>query len=442
MNNQLAGKITPWSLMRFTFPTIVMMVFMSLYTMVDGVFVSNLIGENALSAINIVYPVSSIIIAISIMLATGGGAIIARNMGEGKAQLAKENFSMITAVGIGIGIFIMLAGLLFIRPIIIAMRATPALYDYCYDYIRILIIFSPFAVLQMLFQFFFVTAGKPKLGLGAIVAGGIVNIVLDYVLITYTDMGIAGAAVATGLGYATPGIFGLIYFTVKRDGTLYFIKPKWRKEVFWQSCFNGSSEMVTNLATAITTFLFNVVMLRYMGENGVAAITVVLYAQFLLTSVYLGYSSGTAPLFSYHYGMKKDEELHKLYKISLLFILISSIVIFAASILLSSGIVGIFVKAESEVFAIARHGFLLFSVSYLFTGINIFASSMFTAFSNGKISALISFLRTFVLIVAAVLLLPIVMGADGVWLAIPAAEFLTVMVSIFYLIRYRKIYHY
>lgn len=442
MNNQLAGKVTPWSLMKFTFPTIVMMVFMSMYTMVDGVFVSNLIGENALSAINIVYPVSSVMIAISIMLATGGGAIIARNMGEGKDLQAKENFSMITLVGIVIGILIMVLGLIFLKPIILAMRATPALYDYCHDYLKVLIFFAPFGVLQMLFQFFFVTAGKPKLGLWATVAGGVVNIVLDYVLITYTDMGIAGAAAATGLGYATPGIIGLLYFSLKRNGTLYFIRPKWRKAVLIQSCLNGSSEMVTNLATAITTFLFNVVMLRYLGENGVAAITVVLYAQFLLTSVYLGFSSGTAPLISYHYGMKNEKELHKLFKISLLFILVSSVLIFILSILLATGIVRVFVKPDSEVFAIAKHGFLLFSVCYLFTGINIFASSMFTAFSNGKVSAIISFLRTFVLIVAAVLLLPVIMGTDGIWLAIPAAELLTMAVSAAYLVRYRKIYHY
>lgn len=442
MNNELSKKVGVISILKFTFPTIIMMVFMSLYTMVDGVFVSNLIGENALSAVNIVYPVSSIIIAISIMFATGGGAIIARNMGEGKDDEAKKNFSLIVATGIVIGVVMIGLGLIFIRPIIEVMGATPVLYDYCHDYLKMLILFAPFAVLQMLFQFFFVTAGKPKIGLFVIVAGGVANVILDYVFIVPVGMGIAGAALATGIGYSIPAIFGLIYFTIHRKGSLYFVKPKWNTKVLIQSCLNGSSEMVTNLATAITTFLFNIVMLKYLGENGIAAITIVLYAQFLLTSIYLGFSSGVAPVFSYNYGVQDKVQLKKLFKISFGFVIVTSVVTFLVSLLLSTSIVKVFVNEQSVVFELAKHGFLLFSICYLFIGINIFASSMFTAFSNGKVSAIISFLRTFGFIIIAIVFLPRLIGANGVWLAIPVAEILTLIVSAIYLIKGRKIYHY
>ncbi len=442
MHNTLAQKFGILSLLKFTFPTIVMMVFMSLYTMVDGIFVSNLIGENALSAINIVFPASSIIIAISIMLATGGSAIIGKYMGEGKSQSAKEFFTLLIIIGLIFGVITLILGFLFIEPLITLLGSTPSLHDYCYSYLKILLIFAPFSVLQMLFQFFFVTAGKPNWGLFSTIAGGVVNILLDYILIVPLQMGIAGAALGTGIGYSIPAICGLIYFTFCRTGTLYFVKPKWDGPALLQSCFNGSSEMVTNLATAVTTLLFNIVMLKYLGENGVAAITIVLYAQFLLTSVYLGFSSGIAPILSYNYGEGNHQELHKIYRISMGFICISSILILLLSLSLSSHIVTVFVSSDSAVFPIARHGFVLFSMSYLITGFNIFASSMFTAFSNGKISAIISFLRTFVFIIFAILFLPSMIGANGIWLSVPMAELLTLIISFGYMIRYKRNYHY
>lgn len=442
MRNILSKKFTFWSLLKFTAPTIIMMVVMSLYTMVDGVFVSNLIGENALSAVNIVFPVTSIIIGIAVMFATGGSAVIARKMGEGKGQEAKENFSLIVAVGVTIGIVMLALVLIFINPIIKALGATATLHDYAYDYLKILIVFTPFAILQILFQIFFVTAGEPKLGLFATIAGGIANIILDYIFIVPLNMGIAGAALATGIGYSITAVFGLFYFALNKKGTLYFTKLKFDRKVLVESCFNGSSEMVTNLATAVTTFLFNIIMIKYLGENGVAAITVVLYSQFLLTAVYLGFSTGVAPVLSYNYGEENSTEIKKVFKISMIFIGISSILIFALSIILSPNIVSIFVKMESEVFNIAMNGFLIFAISYLFTGFNIFAASMFTAFSNGKVSAIISFVRTFVFIILGIVLLPQLMGVDGIWLAVPFAEVLTLVISVFYISKLKKVYKY
>lgn len=440
--NILAKKFNFFSLLKFTGPTIIMMVFMSLYTMVDGVFVSNIIGEQALSAVNIIFPVQSIIIALAIMFATGGSAIIARNMGEGHSRLAKQNFSLIVATGIVIGIVLSIVCITFIDPIINLLGSTPALQGYCYDYLKTILYFAPLAVLQMLFQYFFVTAGKPNVGLFVTMAGGVANVVLDYLFMVPLDMGITGAALATGIGYSIPAIFGLIYFAVKRKGTMYFVKPKFDISVIIESAFNGSSEMVTNLAVAVTTFLFNLTMIKYLGENGVAAITIVLYAQFLLTAVYLGFSSGIAPIFSYNYGEENHGELKKLFRLSMIFITVSSVVIFILSIVLSPNIVGIFVSNESDVFNIAINGFLLFSLSYLFTGYNIFASAMFTAFSNGKVSAIISFVRTFLFIVSGILLLPLVLGANGIWLAVPIAEALTLVISFLYFAKYKSIYHY
>ena len=442
MNNPLAKNFGFLSLLKFTAPTIIMMVFMSMYCMVDGVFVSNFVGETALSSVNIVFPIQSIIIAIAIMFATGGSAIIAKKMGEGKAEEAKANFTQIVIVGTAIGFVVTLVGLTFIRPIIHVLGSTPVLDDYCLSYLRILLLFAPFSVLQMLFQFFFITAGKPRLGLFGTIAGGVANVVLDFIFIVFCDMGIAGAAWGTVIGNCIPAVFGLIYFTYKRRGSLCFVKPSRDMRLLWHSCQNGSSEMVTNLANAVTTFLFNVVMIRHLGENGVSAITIVLYSQFLLTSVYLGFSSGVAPVISYHYGEQNHSQLKKIYKISLVFILISSVLIFVLSTTLSAYIVEIFVNLDSPVFPLAKHGFLLFSISYLFTGINIYASALFTAFSNGKISAVIAFLRTFVFIVLTILLLPLLIGVDGVWLSVPIAELITLSVSIAFLLKFRHIYQY
>lgn len=297
-DNLLGKKFDLFSLLKFAAPTVVMLIFMSLYQMVDGVFVSRIVGENALSALNIVYPVPSIIIAISIMLATGGSAIIARNMGEGKNQEAKENFSFIVLIGFILSIGFLIIGLLFIQPIIYLLGATSELYAYCYDYLFILILSAPLAMFQMLFQSFFVTAGKPHLGLFLTGLGGIANIVLDYVFIKIFGLGVSGAAFATAIGYSIPGVFGLIYFTLNHKGTLYFVKPKFRSKVLLHCCVNGASEMVNNLAVAITTFLFNLLMLKYAGEVGVAAITIVLYAQFLMTSGFMGFASGISPIIS------------------------------------------------------------------------------------------------------------------------------------------------
>lgn len=441
-HNGIAQEFNLISLLRFVAPTVVMLVFMSLYQMVDAVFVSKFVGENALSALNIVYPFPSIVIAVSIMLATGGSAIIARNMGEGKEKEAKENFSFIVLVGAVIGVAIATAGILFIEPLIYMLGATPSLYDYCYEYLFILVISVPLSVFQMLFQSFFVTAGKPHLGLTLTVLGGASNIVLDYVFIVLCGFGVSGAALATSIGYSIPGLFGLIHFAVSRKGTLYFVKPVFRWGVLFKCCINGSSEMVNNLAVAVTTFLFNVLMLKYAGEAGVAAITIVLYAQFLMTSAFMGFSSGIAPVVSFNYGSGNVRQLKKIFKISVWVITVVSAAVFVIAETCSDVVIMVFTPAGSEVFGLTKYGFAIFSFSFLCTGMNIFASALFTAFSNGKISAILSFLRTFVFLTSCLLFLPLFWGVDGIWLAVPVAEVMALFVSVYYLVRFKKVYQY
>lgn len=442
MSNHLSKSFSFLSLMRFTAPTIVMMIFMSLYTMVDGAFVSRFVGTSALSAVNIVYPVLSVVVAVGIMLATGGSAVIARKMGEDKPRAAKEDFTFIVITGIAIGAALAAVGFIFMHPILKMLGATEGIYAYCRDYMFVLLFFTPCSILQMLFQFFFVTVGKPHTGLAVTVTGGFANIILDYIFIVPLDMGVAGAALATGIGFSIPAVFGMVYFTFKRRGTLYFVKPRFDGAMLAETCLNGSSEMVTNLSMAVTTFMFNIAMIRLLGEDGVAAITIVLYAQYFLTAVYLGYSSGVAPIISYNYGSGNEHELKKLFKISMIFLLASSVAMFAAALLLGNGIVTIFAPAGSAVYQIARNGFALFAVSYLFIGANIFASSLFTALSNGKVSAIISFLRTFVFLIAAILLLPLALGVNGLWLAVPMAEFLTLIISALFVVKLRGFYRY
>ena len=441
MSNAISKDFRLFSLLKFAFPTMVMMVFMSLYTIVDGIFVSRLVNTQALSAVNIVYPVISLMIAVGVMLATGGSAVIARKLGEHRPEEARGDFAFLVVTGIAVGLFFLIAGNMFLTSLVKMLGATDVLMPYCEEYLRILIFMGPACVLQLLFQTFFVTAGKPVIGLALTIGGGLLNMILDYVFMGPLQMGIAGAAWATGIGQLLPAVVGLLYFLWVRD-SLYLVKPRFDFFVLKESCFNGSSEMVTNLSTAVVTFLFNIVMMRLLGEAGVAAITIVLYGQFLFNALYMGFSMGVAPVISFNYGRKNRALLQRIFKICLWFIGISSVLITIFALLSGGMIVEIFTPKGSKTYEIARTGFFLFSFNYFFAGINIFASSMFTAFSDGKISAIISFIRTFVMIVLNILLLPYLIGVDGVWLAVPSAEFMTVLLSVYYFIRKKEQYGY
>lgn len=441
MANSIAKKFTFFSLLQFALPTMIMMVFMSLYTIIDGIFISRLVGTNTLSAVNIVFPMLSLIIAVGVMLATGGNAIIARQLGEGNKQEARENFSFLLLSGTIGGLLIAAAGTLFLEPLVRLLGATDILFSDCVAYLSITLYLAPACILQLFFQTFFVTAGKPHIGLLLTVSGGIVNIVLDYVFMGPLQMGVRGAALATGMGQLVPTVFGIAYFLFVRH-TLYFVKPRIRLKVLAESCLNGSSEMVANFSNAIVTYLFNIIMLKFMGEPGVAAITIVLYGQFLFNALYMGFSMGVAPVISYNHGSRNHPMLRNLFKICIVFICISSVLITLSALTLSPSIVKVFTSEGTETYEIAKTGFFIFSFNYIFAGLNTFASSMFTAFSDGKISAVISFVRTFVMIVINILVLPYLLGVNGVWLAVPIAEFMALFLSLYYFRKKKSDYHY
>lgn len=442
MNNNLNIKISAGSLIRFALPTIISMVFMSVYMMTDGVFVARLINTTALSAVNIIMPLIMVSVALGMMLATGGSAIIAKKMGEGNEQEARENFSMLIVVASVGGIILAALGLAFIDTLIRFLGANETVYQYCYDYAFTSLLLFPFGIIAMLFQVFFITAGKATLGMAISMIGGVVTVSLDYICIAMMNMGITGAAISTGVGYAVPGLIGLAYFIFNRKGTLYLVKPKMDVGVLLHSCANGASEMVTNLSQSVITILFNNILMRLAGENGVASITIILYVQGLLNSAFMGYSTGIAPIISYNYGKNDDTKLKKAYTISKRVIFITSVVIFAGALTFAGPLVSVFAPSATAVYDMALHGFRLFSFSFLFMGFSIFGSSMFTALSNGRVSAIISFLRALVFVVAAVLLLPMAFNLNGVWLAVPVAEVLGLLVTAYYINKLKVKYRY
>lgn len=429
------------SLLTFALPTIIMMVFTSLYVIVDGIFVARFVNSNALAAVNIISPAFALAMAISIMLASGGAAIIARRMGEKNTKLAHENFTLVTITTIIIGLVTSVLALLFFDKIINLLGANAALYPYCREYFMVIIFFVPTYMLQLLFQTMFITNGTPGLGMVLTVAAGVVNMVFDYVFIVPCNMGIAGAAWATALGTLVPSIFGLIYFSTKR-GALRFRKPKLDWPMLGRSCVNGSSEMVSNLAYGLITYLYNITMMRLIGEDGVAAITIIQYAEFLMNSLFFGFAMGVAPVFSFNYGSGNRPQTKRIFKICVGAVGVSSLFIFLMAEIFGKHVVGIFAPPGTQVYALASEGFRIFSVCFLLVGANIFASALFTALNNGKLSAIISFLRTFIFISAAILILPNFMGITGIWLAVPIGEALAFVISLFLILRKRQEYGY
>lgn len=441
MANPLDRDYGFWSLLRFSLPSIGMMVFLSLYTIVDGVFISRFVGTAALSAVNIVFPLLNVVIGLGVMLATGGSAIVARKLGEGKPTQARQDLTLLVLFGAGTGLILSLVGLFFSAPLSRLLGSDEALLPYCVDYLRLMLLFAPANVLQLLFQSFFVTAGRPGLGLGLTVASGLTNALLDYLFIVPLDLGVAGAALATAAGWLVMTTAGLLFFVRRREG-LCFARPTWDAPMLLRACANGSSEMVSNLSSAVVTYLYNIIMLDLIGQDGVAAITIVLYTQFLLVSLYMGFSMGAAPVVSFNYGAANWPRLRRVFRCCMTFLTLSSALTFALSLAGAPTLVGIFAPLDSPVYPLALHGYGLFAISFLLCGFNGFASSFFTALSDGLTSAILSFARTFGFLTAALLLLPRWLGVDGVWLAVPVAEGLCLLLTLFFLLHKRDQYHY
>ena len=441
-NNALARQFTPASLLRFALPNIVMMVFFSLYIIVDGMFISRLVGTVALSAVNMAYPVTSIQLAVGIMLGSGGSAVVALKLGRGDQREAAEDFTCLVVTAALVGLLFTLFGIPYLRQILTWLGTSALQMPDCLVYTRILLWFAPVMFLQTVFQNYFVTAGKPGLGLVCTVIGGVLNMGLDWLFMGPMQMGVGGAAIATGIGYSVPALVGLVYFSVKRKESLHFVRFRVRFKMLLWTCANGSSEMVANAAIAVTTFLFNVIFMRYWAEEGVAAITIIQYFQFVFSAVFLGFSMGAAPVISFKYGAGDRRQLRFAVRFGLLFVLLCSVAEFLISVLTDSWALGLFTRSDGPVYRIALKGFPIFALSFLLMGFNIFASSLFTALSNGAVSAIISLARTFVFLVGSLLLLPRLLGEIGVWLAVPAAEFLGLLVSVGFLLAGRSRYGY
>ena len=443
MKIQLSEHFTYNKLLRFVFPSIVMMVFTSIYSVVDGLFVSNFVGKTALASINLILPFLMGLSALGFMIGTGGSAIVAKTLGEGDPKRANSYFSMlvyVTAIG---GIILALLGMLLVPSVVSFLGAEGELLSNCILYGRISFISMPAFMLQNVFQSFFVTAEKPKLGLAVIITAGVTNMILDLLFVGILGFGLAGAAVATVCGEMIGGLFPIFYFSRKNSSLLRLGKTQFNGRILMQTCVNGSSELMTNLSSSIVNSLYNIQLMKFAGENGVAAYAAIMYVNFIFIAIFLGYSIGSAPIISYHYGAGNDGELKNLYKKSLQLVGSWGILLFVLAQLLATPLAKLFVGYDSTLLAMTQTGFRIYSLVYIINGFNIFGSSFFTALSNGVVSAVISFLRTLVFQIGAVLILPIVFGGiNGIWSSVTVAELLTLCITITFFVRQRRKYHY
>lgn len=442
MNIQLSEHFTSKKLLRFTLPSIVMMIFTSIYGVVDGFFVSNYAGKTPFAAVNFIMPFLMILGSVGFMFGTGGSALISKTMGEGDNDKAKRLFSLFVYVTAVCGVIIAVLGIIFIRPIASLLGANGVMLENCVTYGRIILIALPFYMLQYEFQSFFATAEKPQLGLAVTVASGVTNIVLDALFVAVFKWGLIGAAAATAISQAVGGTIPLIYFSRPNASLLRLTRTKFDGRSLLKACANGSSELMSNISMSIVSMLYNVQLMKYAGENGVAAYGVLMYVNMIFLAAFIGYSVGTAPIIGYNYGSANYAELKNLLKKSFTIIGTFSVCMLVLAEILAEPLARIFVGYDDELMNLTLRGFMIFSFSFLFAGISIFGSSFFTALNNGLISALISFLRTLVFQIAAVLILPVFLDIDGIWISIVAAEIMSVIITIFLIFKMRKKYRY
>lgn len=443
MRIQLSDHFTYSRLIRFVTPSIVMMIFTSIYGVVDGLFVSNLVGKTPFTAINLIWPYIMCLSVLGFMLGSGGSALVSRSLGEGQKKRANQEFSLLVCVAIALGIIITILGIVFMRPVAKLFGAEGELVDLCVLYGNIVMSAQTAFMLQTMFQIFFITAEKPNLGLFFTVAAGVTNMVLDFLFIAVFHWGLVGAALATALSQVVGGIGPLFYFARHNGSLLKLGKTKWDGKALLQACTNGSSELMTNLSSSVVNVLYNLQLLRLAGEDGVAAYGVIMYANFIFIGVFVGFSIGVAPVVGYHFGADNRPELKSLFRKSLVLMFSAGLAMLILGQVLAAPLSRIFVGYDAALLALTTRGFQLYAISFLLMGFNIFGSAFFTALSNGPISAAISFLRTLVFQVAAILLLPLLFpGADGVWLAVVAAEALALVVTVFFFIKKKGQYHY
>ena len=439
---RLSDHFSYAKLLRFTLPSICMMVFTSIYGVVDGLFVSNFAGKTPFAAINLVMPFIMILGGMGFMIGTGGTALVSKLLGESKKDEAHRTFSMMVLFTLLLGLVLSAVGFLTMRPVSYFLGATNAMIDDCVLYGRIVTGFTFAFMLQNVFQSFFIAAEKPRLGLIVTVAAGVTNMALDALFIAVFDWGVAGAAIATGLSQCVGGVLPLIYFLRPNNSLLRMRPTTLRLRPILQACGNGSSELMSNISSSLVGMLYNFQLMRLIGEDGVSAYGVLMYVQFIFVAIFIGYSIGCAPVVSFHFGAQNHGELKNLLRKSVLLMSSGGVLLTVAARLLAALLAHLFVGYDAVLFDLTTHAFRLFSWSFLLAGFNIFTSGFFTALNNGAISAAISFLRTLVFQTASVLILPLLLGVDGIWWAITVAEIFAFLISLLFLFLKRNKYHY
>jgi len=442
MSIRLSEHFNYWKLLRFTFPSVVMMIFTSIYGVVDGIFVSNFVGKTSFAAVNLIMPVCMLLGSAGFMIGTGGSALVSKLLGEGRKEKANEVFSMLIYLSAALGVGLTVAGILLMRPVAVALGAEGQMVQDCVIYGRTLLIGTTAFILQNEFQSFLIAAEKPQFGLLITIAAGVTNMVLDALFVGVFRWGLVGAAAATVTSQLVGGVIPLIYFVMAKDSALYLCRTEFDGRALVKTCSNGASEMMTNLSMSLVNILYNFQLMRFAGENGVATYGVIMYVNFIFVAAFLGYSVGSAPIISFHFGAKNHTELQNLFRKSLTVVCVCAVTMTAAALVLAGPLSGVFVGYDAQLFEMTKRGLSIYSLSFLVMGFNIFASSFFTALNDGVVSAFISFLRTLLFQVVAVLALPAVLGLDGIWLAIVAAELGAMAVSVTFFVKMREKYHY
>lgn len=443
MKIQISEHFTTKKLLSFCLPSIIMMVFTSVYGVVDGLFVSNYAGDTAFSAVNFVMPLLMIFGGLGFMFGTGGSAIVAKTIGEGKKDRANEYFTMIVCANTIVGIVLAVLGFIVLKPATVLMGADKNMLDYCMKYGKILICAIPFFMLQNVFQSFFVTAGKPDTGLKVSIMSGVTNMILDFLFIGIFQWGVKGAATATAISQAVGALIPLFYFmSPKNTSSLHFVKFSFNRRIIFRTCTNGSSELMTSISMSLVNMLYNSQLMKYAKQDGVAAYGVIMYVSFIFVSIFIGFSIGSAPIVSYNYGAKNSDELKSILRKSIKIIACTAVTMMILSQVIAYPLAKIFVGYKPELFDLTVHAFRIYAISFLIAGFNIYGSSFFTALNNGVISAVISFLRTLLFQVIMVLVIPEFFGLDGIWCSIIFAEVLSVIVTTFFIFRNRKKYGY
>ncbi|MBQ8198350.1 MAG: MATE family efflux transporter [Lachnospiraceae bacterium] len=439
---QLSDHFTYKRLLGFVWPPIVMMIFTSIYGVVDGFFISNYVGKIPFAAVNLIMPFLMILGALGFMFGTGGSALVAKTLGEGNREKANQIFSLLVYVGIITGCILTVLGIIFLEPISIWLGAEGEMLTYCVIYGRIILIALPAFMLQNVFQSFLVTAEKPGLGLALTLIAGVTNMILDALFMAVFEWGTVGAAAATAISQAVGGLVPFLYFLRPNKSLLRLTKAPFDGKALFKTCTNGSSELVTSISMSVVSMLYNFQLLKYAGENGVAAYGVIMYVNFIFVAIFIGYSIGTAPIIGFHYGAGNDSELRSIFKKSMKLLLVAGIVLTVAGILLSRALSELFVGYDQALCEMTVKGFRIYSITFLFCGFNIFGSSLFTALNNGLVSAVISFLRTMLFQVAAILVMPLIWGLDGIWYSVAVAEVVALVLTLAFIVKLRGKYHY